>query len=99
MSRLLEDENLIEKCTKGPWYVRDKPVLHVVGPSGHGAVVADLQSGGDEFQGKEVDAQFIARARERWPQCIKALKQIEEITTDSLPDLEGRILEILEKLK
>lgn len=92
------DEAVIIDCSSAPWYIRNKPVLHIVGPSGHGAVIADLESGGDKFKGKKQDAQFIVQARERWPLYVKAMKQIEEIITDSLPDVEGRIQIVIKKL-
>ena len=78
---LEEDETYIARSTSGPWRVSDSHGLCVVGPSGHGGMVADLcpNSTDEKWEGKREDARFIAQARNKWPDHVAALQRIRKL--------------------
>lgn len=90
MGRYDEDKAIIEKCSEAPWRVRDYLGVHVVGPSGHGPMLAVFDRGIDigtnsptGWEGKREDAEFMAQARNKWPAHLDALERIEEIANSS----------------
>ena len=87
-SRFESDKTVINDATPGPWSVRTHIGVTVVGPSGHGKDLAVFDSHldlgadvqGQGWEGKIEDAKFMAQARNRWPQYIRALERIEAVT-------------------
>lgn len=106
-SFLEESEKIIAAASAGPWRLRDYIGVHVVGPSGHGPMLAvfdrnmDVGAGSPTgWEGRIEDARFMAQARNKWPDHLAALQRIRKLV-----DLEDKqaatelIRNILEELE
>lgn len=80
---LAEIENRALLATDAPWHVRDYGGLHVVGPSGHGGMIANFSTNSDEgWEGRQADAFFIAHARDDVVRLVAEVRRLRKLVEE-----------------
>lgn len=95
MSEIEKDLELVRLSSEGPWRTSDAHGLCVVQDESHlddTAMIADMDPAGTTkgWTGKREDAEFIARAKSRWPRSASTLRCIKVALKMEISDADFR---------
>jgi len=84
---LLKDLEICKKATPGPWVIAEEPEGSRFFSVIHGTA-------GVSFSGNRADNNFIAAAREGWPEAIERAIAAEELLVYVYPIVAGRVIQL-----